>query len=191
MKKQIFLISIILTSTILFAQKTKKQMVFQNEEIKIMFPGSFMEAEESQFWSITNKEYTKGYFHNFSKKIRFHEDRQQKYYETEDGQRIVTQHVVSSDNYLSSMFIYPYMDEKELLKEIEKAFSPNDPYVSYRKVEKKKIEDVVFLNWRMQRGKSRLEHFLVLGKKHNYLFISTPYGEQEYIEGIISVIEFK
>lgn len=190
-KKFILLTSLILSTTILFAQKTKKQMIYQNEEITIKFHDSYQEVEDGQFWSITNGEYTKGYFHDFLKKIRFHEDHQQKYFETEDGQIITTQHVISSDNYLSSLFIYPALEEKKLLKEIEKAFAPTDRYVSYRNAEKRKIGKVEFLNWRMQRGKSRLEHFLVLGKKFNYLFISTPYGEQEYIEDIISKIEFK
>jgi len=47
------------------------------------------------------------------------------------------------------------------------------------------IHGLRVITWRFQAGKSRLDHYLVLGKKYHYLFISSPYGSNGTIEGIL------
>ncbi|MFO1524754.1 MAG: hypothetical protein U1F16_02140 [Turneriella sp.] len=42
------------------------------------------------------------------------------------------------------------------------------------------------LRWRFQAGKTRLDHFLLNGKKFSYLFVSSPYGSNGSIEEIIA-----
>jgi len=168
---------------------TQKVMIYKNSEIEIRFPGSYKEVEKGHFWSEINKSYVKGYFFELEKEISFHEDDQEKFYTAENGEIIETQHVITSNGYLSTLYIYPAIEKASLLAEIEKAFKPENLSVSYRKVNEVKFGDLKVLNWRTQNKKNRFEYYLVLGKIHNYLFISTPYGEQEYIENVLHNIK--
>jgi hypothetical protein len=165
------------------AQNDEKHMVFKNNEIEIKFPGSFEKVSNKNFGNTINETY-EGYFLDFEQKILFHEDDQEKYYTTDDGQVITTQHVVTSSGYLSDLYIYPAIDRQELIKEIEKAFEPEGAKFKFRKHKEVKIGKLKVLNWRTQQKKNRFEYYLVLGKSYHYLFVSTPYGEQEYIESI-------
>ena len=47
------------------------------------------------------------------------------------------------------------------------------------------VNDLPVISWRNQRGKTRLDHFLVLGDEHAYHFTSAPYGNGDEIELII------
>ena len=47
------------------------------------------------------------------------------------------------------------------------------------------------IRWRFQAGKTRLDHYLLIGKKFNYLFVSSPYGSNGAIEELISRTKFR
>lgn len=42
------------------------------------------------------------------------------------------------------------------------------------------------IQWRFQAGKTRMDHYMLLGKKYNYLFVSSPYGSNGAIEAVLS-----
>ncbi len=172
------------------AQNEEKNMVFKNNEIEIKFPGSFQEVNDKTFGNTIGETYEKGYFLDFEQKILFHEDDQEKFYTTDDGEIIPTQHVVTSSGYLSDLYIYPAINKQSLIKEIEKAFEPKDSKFNFRKHKEIKIGKLKLLNWRTEYYKNRFEYYMVLGETYFYLFVSTPYGEQEYIENILRVVKF-
>ena len=192
-RKSLIVIVMLLMSFNMSAQKKNKKntrMIYKNDEIEISFPGSFREVEKDQFMAATNKTYESGYFYELEKKIRFHEDDQEKFYTAEDGTMIPTQHIMSSSGYLSILYIFPVVEKSVLLLEIEKAFKPEKSVVKYREVSETKINELNLLNWRTQQGKNRFEYYLLLGGRHNYLFISTAYGEKDYIENILRNTKF-
>lgn len=42
------------------------------------------------------------------------------------------------------------------------------------------------IQWRFQAGKTRLDHYILMGKKYHYLFISSPYGSNGAIEDVLA-----
>ena len=57
--------------------------------------------------------------------------------------------------------------------------------------EKLKINGQKVLKWRYTYGKTRLDHYLVGGRKMIYLFVSSPFGSNGNIENIIRSMEWK
>jgi hypothetical protein len=189
MTKQIILQLLAIAVIACHAPKSNAQMVHKNSDIEINFSGSFEEVENGSFNATIDKNY-KGYFLNFEKKILFHEDDQEKYHSTDDGEIIATQHVVTSTGYLSDLYIYKAIEKDELLEEIDRAFGQKETKFSYRKVEEVKIGELKVLNWRTQYYKNRFEYYLVVGELYYYLFVSTPYGEKEYIETLLKTVRY-
>lgn len=184
-----FLANLLFLSSI-YAQQTKNKMNYKNIEIEIKFPGSFEEKENGSFNATIDENYVKGYFLNFEKIILFHEDDQQKYYTTENGEMIPTQHVITSTGYLSSLYVYPVLGKTALLKEVKKAFETKNAKFTYREIKEISVGKHKVFNWRTQHYKNRFEYYLLMGKTYNYLFISTPYGEKDYIEKLLLDVKF-
>lgn len=48
------------------------------------------------------------------------------------------------------------------------------------------IHGLRVIQWRFQAGKTRLDHYILMGKKYHYLFISSPYGSNGAIEDMLA-----
>lgn len=48
------------------------------------------------------------------------------------------------------------------------------------------IHGLRVIQWRFQAGKTRLDHYILMGKKYHYLFISSPYGSNGAIEEVLA-----
>lgn len=88
--------------------------------------------------------------------------------------------------YLCELHILPALNTGQVRALVEKAARTQraDHGRTFRIAE----EDIgahKVVRWRFQAGKSRLDHFLVTGKKFSYLFVSSPYGSNGEIERII------
>ncbi|MFT4600434.1 MAG: hypothetical protein ACI857_000608 [Arenicella sp.] len=91
--------------------------------------------------------------------------------------------------HLSSLFILPQTSKKELIAEMEEYLKDNDPFQMTKEMVKVKIGNKKVMKWRIQSGKTRLDHYIVFGKNYNYLFVSSPYGSDGSIELHISEME--
>jgi len=160
---------VIFITTSLFAQQTTNKMIFKNDEIQITFPGEYKIDDV--------KEYHKtGYFSKSIEHIQFCKQEPQPEY---------VQQVYSESGYLCSMYILPQIEQIELEKEIKKVFEPKKALASLSELEKLTINEHAVLKWRYQIGKTRLDHYMLRTKNNYYLFISSPYGSNGYIEDII------
>lgn len=96
------------------------------------------------------------------------------------------QQVISSDGFLCSLKILPPYPGKNLLQEINQYYLKKaGRYGKYTKASEEKIGKINGFVWKLQMGKSRLYYYLIQGKRENYLFISSPYGNSSYLEDII------
>lgn len=102
------------------------------------------------------------------------------------------QQVTRPENgYLCELHILPGQTEKQAFAQISAAHS-----VETRKNARKlrlEVADIGphrVIRWRLRMGKTRLDHFLVIGKRYNYLFVSSPYGSNGAIEKIIAEAKF-
>ncbi len=92
--------------------------------------------------------------------------------------------------YLSSLFVLPKISKDELEEEIKQYAVEHPSFQITKNIKKLKIGNCEVLKWRFQNGKTRLDHFMVFGKSHSYLFVSSPYGSNGSIEEVIGNIEF-
>ncbi len=97
----------------------------------------------------------------------------------------------STIQYLSAIYILPNITIKELLKEIEIYAERNQPTKLYGEIEEVIIGNHKVLKWLLRNGKTRIHHYVVFGKKHNYLFASSPYGNYNLLEIAIENFRFK
>lgn len=89
-------------------------------------------------------------------------------------------------SHLSSLYILPKISRRKLKKEVEFYVKEHSPFVISEKI--KKIDKRVF-KWRIQSGKTRLDHYIFFGNDLNYLFVSSPYGSNGVIENVILEME--
>ncbi len=95
----------------------------------------------------------------------------------------------------SALFILPKISEREFNNKLEQYQKRNPDFSLTRKMKRIIIEtgalQLPALSWRLQLGKTRIDHYMVFGDSHNYLFSSSPYGERDDgIQKIISRMEF-
>lgn len=100
------------------------------------------------------------------------------------------QQVRSEDGWLCSFYRLPPLGAGAARAEIL-ARKPEQTTISYAKAEgigTEAHQDLPMLVWREQSGKTRLDHFLVLGPRHNYLFVSSPYGDGDRIREVLRTL---
>lgn len=96
-----------------------------------------------------------------------------------------------NDGYLCDLYVLPPLSEAEATGELQSAFKKKVPVTLLTEPEAMQIGKFRLLKWRYQIGKTRLDHYLVFGKKYNYLFVSWPYGSNGTIEKIIDGMRYR
>lgn len=91
--------------------------------------------------------------------------------------------------HFSSLYILPKMSIEKLKTEIVSYADSDSLYQITQKVEPIKIGENKGYKWRLQNGKTRLDHYMFFGKEHNYLFVSSPYGSNGSIETAVLEME--
>lgn len=94
--------------------------------------------------------------------------------------------------YLCELHILPAATEAQALIAVKKAHShESHKHARNSGLEAFSLGDHRVIRWRWQAGKSRLDHFLLIGKKFNYLFVSSPYGSNGTLEAILTRVQFR
>ncbi|UII74647.1 hypothetical protein LV716_10235 [Flagellimonas sp. HMM57] len=88
--------------------------------------------------------------------------------------------------HLSSLYILPKDSKRKLLEEIELYINRHPPYKLVGGIEEVEIGNKKALKFLVKNGKTRLNHYIIFGKGYNYLFVSSPYGEDEVIQDVIN-----
>ena len=91
--------------------------------------------------------------------------------------------------HLSSLYVMPKMSIKNIQEELKAYVKKHPPYQISEILKKIKIGNKIGLKWRVQNGKTRLDHYLFFGTNNNYLFVSSPYGSNGVIENVILEME--
>lgn len=93
----------------------------------------------------------------------------------------------SESGFLCELYKMPLENAETALELVQNASKvKRKDHGIFRNVEVVKLRDLKVVRWRFQVGKTRLDHFLVIGKKHNYLFVSSAYGSNGSIEEILA-----
>jgi len=92
----------------------------------------------------------------------------------------------SYNHHLSSLYILPNISTIEFLEELKSYVKNHPPYTIVRKIENVEIGGKKVQKFRVQNGKTRLDHYVIYGKEYNYLFVSSPYGSNGVIEEVIA-----
>lgn len=94
--------------------------------------------------------------------------------------------------FLCELHILPGATEAQAMHKIQSAHA-NDKrrHVRNFRLQATDIGGHRVIRWRFQAGKTRLDHFLLMGRKFNYLFVSSPYGSNGAIEELISRTKFR
>lgn len=93
--------------------------------------------------------------------------------------------------FLCELHILPAQAESEVLKSVRAAHAAEArKHVRNFRLEAVTIGKHRVARWRFQVGKTRLDHLVLIGKKHNYLFVSSPYGSNGALEDIVSKVRF-
>jgi len=91
------------------------------------------------------------------------------------------------NGFLCELHILPFQTNSTALEIIQSASKEKRADRSgIQNLTSEKLYGFDVIRWRFQTGKTRLDHYLLIGKKHNYLFISSPYGSHGSMEGILS-----
>lgn len=77
---------------------------------------------------------------------------------------------------LASLYILPKVSDKEIKKAVNKYVQDLDVFQLTKVLESIKIGEHKVWKWRYQAGKSRYDHFLLIGDTYNYLFVSSAYS---------------
>lgn len=154
---------------------TAVQQIFRNSEITVTFPPDGFAVQTQP------KTPGKTYFERYVTHLKF--CRQPK-------APPHVQQVRSEDGWLCHFYVLPVL-EKEKIKALVLQAHPQPGVVTYQKqpgIGEEKWNGHDLLVWREQYGKTRLDHFLVLGPKANYLFVSSPYGDGDRIREIVKTL---
>ncbi|GAA4276370.1 hypothetical protein GCM10022259_10940 [Aquimarina mytili] len=87
---------------------------------------------------------------------------------------------------LSTLFVLPKKTKRKVKAKIRQYVNDHELFQISGAIKRIKIKNKKVLSWRLQNMKTRLDHFMVFGKNHNYLFVSSPYGSNNRIEAIIA-----
>lgn len=94
--------------------------------------------------------------------------------------------------FLCELHILPAFTEAQALIAVKKAHAhESHKHARNSGLEAFSLGSYRVIRWRWQAGKSRLDHFLLIGKKFNYLFVSSPYGSNGTIESILNRVQFR
>lgn len=94
--------------------------------------------------------------------------------------------------FLCELHVLPAQTESRALAKIRSAHSAEArQYVRHTGLKAYELAGNRVIRWRFQAGKTRLDHYLLLGKKYHYLFVSSPYGSTGTIEAIIERVKFR
>lgn len=150
--------------------------LFKNDEIEVTFPEDGFASQKIE------KEKGEKYLSQYSTYLKFCKQPEQPPY---------VQQVYSADGWLCAFYILPPWDVDKIKQDL---LSGLDKYDQIRYQEQETIGEEIIngnkvLVWRHRRGKTRLDKFLVLGKKHHYLFVSSPYGDGDKIRQIVETVK--
>ena len=94
--------------------------------------------------------------------------------------------------FLCELHILPGAPEAKAMAQIQSAHAGNrERHVRNFWLQVTDIGGHRVIRWRFQAGKTRLDHFLLIGRKFNYLFVSSPYGSNGTIEEILARTKFR
>lgn len=94
--------------------------------------------------------------------------------------------------FLCEMHILPGATEEKAMTQIQSAHAQNkEKHIRNFRLQAIEIDGHRVIRWRFQAGKTRLDHFLLIGRKFNYLFVSSPYGSNGAIEEILARTKFR
>ncbi|MCP4131925.1 MAG: hypothetical protein GY754_13185 [bacterium] len=162
-------------------RNTVDNSVYENDEALIPFGEKILVKQEGI------KQPGDGYLAAATAEVRFFKPKPQPAY--------VQQVLPAGDGYLSSLYILPplgeIITEESVKKDVNSSFTGKNEYAWYSGITILEIKGLRVFSWRYQIGKTRLDHFLVFGKKNSYLFVSSPYGSNGSIEAIISKMKMK
>lgn len=93
--------------------------------------------------------------------------------------------------FLCELHILPAQPEREVLTIVEAAHKAEKRrHVRNFRLESVSVGAHRVVRWRFQVGKTRLDHLILIGKKYNYLFVSSPYGSNGTMEDIIRKVKY-
>lgn len=153
-------------------------VVFSNEEIRIHFNGQFEPREKPG-----NTQYAK-YLPQPIATVDFCPWKPQ----PPEVQQVMR----PERGFLCELHILPGATEEQAMIRINAAHA-NDKrrHVRNFRLQVTDIGGHRVILWRFQAGKTRLDHYLLIGKKFNYLFVSSPYGSNGAMEEIIGRVAFR
>jgi len=99
------------------------------------------------------------------------------------------QQVMSEDGWLCELTILQKIFAEDIKEEIAELY-PTATYEGEPGIGKETINGREVFVWREQYGKTRLDHFLLLGDVEDYHFVSSPYGDGDTIRTIIQGMSF-
>lgn len=150
---------------------------FQTAEIQLTFPESGYAVQALPARPPS------GYFDSYSAHLKFCKQPRQPAY---------VQQVYSDDGWLCHFYELPALKPEQIKPLILKRRTQS-VRITYRQkagIGEETYKGHPLLVWREQAGKTRLDHFLVVGPAHNYLFVSSPYGDGEMIRNVLNTLNF-
>lgn len=144
---------------------------FRNEEVELSF------QEPIRILSSDFSPAAEGYFSRISRQVRFCAWRRR----PSDVQQLLP----SQDGFLCDFYVLPPLPPEPARLEIEKNFRKKETPFHMTPPREEQIGEFRVLSWRFQKGKSRFDHYLAFGRRHNYLFVSWPYGSNGELEKLI------
>ncbi len=94
--------------------------------------------------------------------------------------------------FLCELHILPGATEAGALSQVQAAHvKESRKYVRNFALQTVTLGDHRVIRWRFQAGKTRLDHLLLIGRKFNYLFVSSPYGSHGALEEIVTRVQFR
>jgi hypothetical protein len=90
--------------------------------------------------------------------------------------------------YLCEMHVLHVRSAQDIMSAVRKSTeTKRADRATNRDLTYSEIHGLKVISWRFQAGKTRLDHYLLLGNKYNYLFISSPYGSHGTIESVLKM----
>ncbi|MFO1479222.1 MAG: hypothetical protein U1F40_03360 [Turneriella sp.] len=160
-----------------FARLSPLPTIFANEEIRIEFRSAF---------AVRDKPGVTQYPRHLPQPLRSLD-----FCPWQPQPPDVQQVMRPESGYLCELHILPAQAEKQALEQVTAAHAADTrKYARNLRLEATDIGSHRVIRWRLQMGKTRLDHFLLIGKRYNYLFVSSPYGSHGALEKVIEEAKF-